>query len=501
MRTSREPSSPAWLVALGAAVAAPYCAYSNFVLNHFYHYGAVLLDTGLLADLAWRKPWWLPMAPLFGGQSFYAFHVSPLLSLLSAVSRIVPLGMPQWFAAFTGAAHALAAAAAFLALRYGVGLRGAGGTAIAVALSILFAFNGLALAQVRYPHFEILIASAMMLFFVAWRLGWMRRALAALALCLICREDAGFHVAAFLLTVVALDWRRGVARPDQRRTLALAALAAGYSCAALAAGHLAFPHASSFVRVYLGSPPLSGLTPSVVAGRVLIILYGRSYLVLPAAVAAVWAVLRRNPYVFAGYLACAPWAMVNLLAQSELAARLDSYYGFPFMAAAFWPLVGASMGGEATAGSRRATVTGFALMTLASFTALGLQHNPSRIPLWSGLTRPVPAAEQRRVDAAVDAVLADRSRLGRLVVSNGIAALHPPAFSLAETTPVAGVATYDTAIDMSDGFNSGAVRAAAARSGLGRVYRIAGTSLRIETNRDLRSLPALGPQLTAASSP
>ena len=83
--------------------------------------------------------------------------------------------------AFAGAAHALSAAAVLLALRYVVGLRGRGGMVLAVGLSWLFAFNGLALAQVRYPHFEILIVSAMMLLFVAWRLGWRRRAMAALA--------------------------------------------------------------------------------------------------------------------------------------------------------------------------------------------------------------------------------------------------------------------------------------------------------------------------------
>ncbi len=496
---TRHLPSVVWLAGLVVAVVLPYLAYSNFVLNHFYHYGAVLLDTGLLADLAWHKPLWLPMAPMFGGQSFYGTHVSPLLSLLSAASRAVPLGMPQWFAAFTGTAHALSALAVFLALRWVVGFRGASGAVIALSLSILFAFNGLALAQVRYPHFEIMIASGMMLFFVAWHLGWTRRALAALAMCLICREDGGLHVAVFLVTVYVIDRLRGVSRSDHRRTLLLAALAASYSGLVLVAGHVVSPGASSFVRVYLGTPPFAGLTPSLVLGRILVILYGRAYVVLPAAVAVVWAILRRNPYVVAGYLACVPWGLVNLLAQSELAAQWDSYYAFPFMAAAFWPLIGEALGTGTGTGSRRATVIGFTLMTLASFTSLGLQHNPSRIPLWSGLTRTVTVAEQQKTDAAVTAILADRSRLGRLVVSNGVAALHPHAFSLAETTPVAGGGAYETAIDFGDGFNASEVRAAAAASGLRRVFGVAGTPLRIATDRDPRILPALGPMLTEMS--
>ena len=108
-------------------------------------------------------------------------------------------------------------------------------------------------------------------------------------------------------------------------------------------------------------------------------------------------------------------------------------------------------------------------------------------------------AEQQKTDAAVTAILADRSRLGRLVVSNGVAALHPHAFSLAETTPVAGGGAYETAIDFGDGFNASEVRAAAAASGLRRVFGVAGTPLRIATDRDPRILPVLGPMLTEMS--
>jgi len=46
--------------------------------------------------------------------------------------------MAQWFAAFAGAAHASLAGA-------------------------VFSFNGLAIAQVRYPHFEILLATFLIL--------------------------------------------------------------------------------------------------------------------------------------------------------------------------------------------------------------------------------------------------------------------------------------------------------------------------------------------------
>ena len=211
---------------------------------------------------------------------------------------------------------------------------------LAVGLSWLFAFIGLTLAQVRYPHFEILIVSAMMLFFTAWRLGRIPLAAAALSLALICREDAGLHIAAFLLVVMVLDHWRGVVRNDRRETVVFLAIAVAYSAGALLTTHILFPHSSSFVRVYLGDPPFHGLTPQLLADRLAAILYGRAYVVLPALLAMVWATAARNPYIMAGYIACAPWGHVNVMAQSELAGLLDSYYAFPFMVAAFWPLIG-----------------------------------------------------------------------------------------------------------------------------------------------------------------
>ncbi len=493
---------PAWwkryalaLIAGLTVFAVPFLAYENFVLNHFYRFGDVLLDTGLLADLAWHKPFWLPTPPIVGGQSFYAIHVSPLLTLLSTLSWAVPVGMPQWFAIFSGTAHALAGIAVFLALRCVVGLRDGTGLAVSTGLAVLFAFNGLAMAQVRYPHFEILIASSMMLFLTAWRLGRTRLAVAALATALICREDAGLHVTAFLVVVMVLDRWRGVVRPDGHRTMVFAVVAFAYSIAALAMSHALFPGSSSFVRVYLGNPPLHGLTPPLLATRVASIMVGRAYIVLPAVLAIVWAVAARNPYIVAGYIACAPWGAVNVLAQSPLAGLLDSYYAFPFMVAAFWPLIGWSMMPSRQGRSSREVLAGFFLMTLASFSSLGFQHNPSRIPLWSGFTDRVSAAERRATDQAIAAIVRDRARLGRLAVSNGVASLSPRDFQVADVEPPFGSGPHDTVIDMGDRYNSDEMRALAARSGLSHVCTVSGTHIRVATNRNLADLVFLSPLL------
>src|ERR1700677_2662316 len=96
-RTSERPSQLLGLMAIGPA----FFGYTVYVLNNFYRYGATLIDAGLLAGLAWHSSADLPEGPVYGGVSFYAYHVSPLMTLLSALSWLLPLSTPQWFALFT----------------------------------------------------------------------------------------------------------------------------------------------------------------------------------------------------------------------------------------------------------------------------------------------------------------------------------------------------------------------------------------------------------------
>lgn len=51
----------------------------------------------------------------------------------------------------------------------------------------------------------------------------------------------------------------------------------------------------------------------------------RTYIVLPAVIAILWAVRACNPYILLGYLAFLPWALAHLAAQSEIAATLSGY--------------------------------------------------------------------------------------------------------------------------------------------------------------------------------
>jgi hypothetical protein len=65
--------------------------------------------------------------------------------------------MPQFVAGFEGLSHALPALAVFWLLISASGMRSSFAIPAEAAISIAFAFNGLALAIVSYPHFEMLI--------------------------------------------------------------------------------------------------------------------------------------------------------------------------------------------------------------------------------------------------------------------------------------------------------------------------------------------------------
>jgi hypothetical protein len=492
-----EPFSKwrAIVVALGCLAATPaFLLFANYILNHFYRHGALLFDSGALAQLAWRDGWSLPTNPVFGEGSYFRFHIAPVFVLLSGLSALLPLSMTQFFALVTGLAHGALAVAVFWLLARDYRWRRGGELSLALFLAMAFSFNGLALAQIRYPHFEILIAAGALLFLVAW---FERRfALAALffVLTLSCREDAGFHLAAALALVAALNWRNGVPLAAQKATLWFLAAGFAYSLAAALLGLVFNPGQSSFARVYLGAPAYAHLSAHLIVVRLIGYVMFRAYIFLPAAVAVVWAIAARNPYLTLGYAAFVPWTLLHLLAKGDLAGSLSSYYGFPYLIASFWPLIGwlieRRRRGLPLAVAEPAL--GFAAMIAASFAALSAQHDPSHMPLLAGMTQPADFAEEARVDRAVTALRAAHPVLGRVLAADSVVSLDPLGYRRDETFWSGDQGSADTVLYFADDRDRAAVATAIAHAALDRRYAVAGTPLRIASNRDLSALPALG---------
>ena len=468
--------------------AVPFVLFYRLILFHFYVRGSFPQDTGLLASLMWHSTSTLDLPASLGGFSFFAQHVAPVLILVSAVSDVLPLTMPGLFGSFVGVCHGLLALAVFWLLVSGYGMRRGWPLALAALASAAFAFNGLAIAIVRYPHFETLAAACLLMSFVALVLGHRSIAVISFLVALATREDAGLHAFGFLTVWAGINWLRSV---PWRQNIWIAGFAAAgliYSTVALMLQHAAFPGSSSFVRVYLGDPPLAHVTAALLADRLSGWFWLHPAIILPAIATLTWSVRTRDPYIAAGYLACIPWAVLHLLAASDLAGLMVGYYAYPFLVAMAWPWLAELIrrGQETpqrTTSARRPAVCLLA-MTGLSLLPIGADYDPGRISLPEAFLNPPSPAQQIKTDRGIAAIAAARTVLGKLVVDRSVAALLPLAFARDE---IAGTAegSPDTVVFLVDGFDAVPL---AANPGLPVRAAVPGTTIRIMTDRPAATL-------------
>lgn len=493
--TSAAGYRPAIVWAPVAALAVfglPFAGFTGLVLFHFYIKGGFFLDSGLFAFLISQTDPSLLTPRVFGGGSFLPVHFVPIFVVLSLIRRLLPVADAQFFAGFIGFCHALPGLAVFWLLHSEFRLRMPTGVAVAAIVGIGFSFNGLALAIIRYPHFEILIAGAVMLFIVALIRQRLGLAAFCFAVCLATREDAGFHVFGILFLVIVLNRWYGTSWRAQKIEIAFAAIALAYSLTVLGLQHAMAPGQSSFVGIYLGDPVFGKLSPAIVGERLLGYVIYRTYIVLPAIVAVFWAVRARNAYIALGYVAFLPWTIMHLTAASDVAATLSAYYAYPFLIASFWPLVGVVL--ARSPGTTRKPVAGpvlaFAAMVAASFTALPQQPNLGRIDVPQGFFSPPSLARQAMTNRAIAELSRSKALLAPVLVDDSVLALTPDGYTRDETIRDREDGHPNTVIYFVDGFEAAAARALAAAAGLDHHYQITGTSIRLATDF---AIPASSP--------
>ena len=508
--TSRARASAAGgRPAIGWAPAAallvfglPFAAFSSLILYHFYVKGSFFLDSGLFAFLISQTDLRLPTPPVFGGGSYFGVHFTPIFVVLSLIRRLLPVADAQFFAGIIGFCHALPGLAVFWLLYSEFALRTPIGVAIAAIVGIAFSFNGLALAVIRYPHFEILIAGAMMLFIVALIRQRMVLAALCLAVALATREDAGFHVFAVLFLVIVLNRWYGAGWRAQKTEIAFATIALAYSLAVVGVQHAMVPGQSAFARVYLGDPAFGKLSLEMVSERLVGYVAYRTYIVLPAIIAVFWAVRVRNPYIALGYIAFLPWTIVHLIAASDIAGTLSSYYAFPFLVASFWPLAGIVVARRAAAPRNpvAAPVLVFAAMLAGSFTALPQQHNPGHIDLPRAFFSPPSLARQATTDRAIEELSRSKALLAPVLVDGSVLALAPGGYTPGETVRDGQDGHPNTVIYFVDGYEAVAARALAAAADLDRHYQVLGTSIRLATDLAIAGSSPLAAYLAPAEA-
>ncbi len=483
----------------------PALAYANVILNHFYLQGAYFWDTGVVAGAIWRRDVWLTYPPLWPIGSLYAYHVMPLLSVLTVASRSVSLGLPGWFALVTGVGHALPSIGVFWLLAEGLALRSTGDLAIAAAVAVGIGFTGIPLATILFPHPEIILAGGLILVFAAIALEHYRIAGALLVFTLLVREDAGFHAFGVLFLLGAVNWLRGISWREQRPILILAVVGFVYSMGASAFKLVVFPgQPSLFVLDYLGNPPFSNTSVQQVLLHLIGLPIYRAYVFWPAVVAVAWAVRSRNVLIVLGYLAFCPWLLLHLMANRDILRTLSGYYSFPFLVACIWPLAAVIIDARqrGVRPERRSTLAWFSIMLAVSFVGLSSLWNPGRMDLWRNFTTLPSLAREHATDRAVQVLLAAEaagaaSPFGTIFMDQSVYSLAPYSFNAAtvvrpieRAAPISN-APMDTFVYFEAGPDIERMRGMIGATNLTHEYCFTDSAIRLATDKDLDGLTGL----------
>lgn len=331
------------LVGLGVVVFVSVVLASLAVLNVFYTSGDVT-DPGWLASIAWHNTWKLQGPPGFPRSYFYE-HISPIFWLTNIASYALPLAKFDFYALCIGAVYALFAAGVYRLWQMGDGPEQTPWkifVAVVVALAATFGAVGMQLLQV--PHHEIAIPAFALWFCMALAERNHRQASVWFVLCLLVREDAGFHLFGLLILWWMAENFSGRLRTDAKKLLGFAGAALAYSGATFALRSFLSVKPTAFERNYSGIPAWAHVNAAMLYDQLHFYAIERFYAYLPLLVTMVWAVVARNLLLPLGYLAFLPWLLLNFFAAGQFTAKLSLYYAFPFWLALAWPLLALQIG-------------------------------------------------------------------------------------------------------------------------------------------------------------
>lgn len=364
---ARAPLVLRHTLALAICLLLPFTVHLVHLLNDFYARGADLCDTGLFATILWRPDLTLSLPSAFvdseNGRSlcalsiapgFLSTHVSPWFAVMGLPTHFLDVGQNLWFSLVHAGMLSLLGGIAWIVLRQASTAERALPVAAMLALSLAFAFNGVVLASLQFPHFELLIPGVVLLAVLVLAERGLPLALAVIAAGMLLREDVGLHVAALAGTLALARVLDGGALRTQSRLIGLAIGGILMSIASMAL-QKALGGGGGLDRIYLGSPPFAHLDMQIMTDRLYAFWMDRAYvhvLLLGAVVHACW---RRSWVPLAAAASCIPWTVLHLMAVKEAPAMFWTYYAFPWIAAYLWPILGERFIHEQTAPGRRFT--------------------------------------------------------------------------------------------------------------------------------------------------
>ena len=484
----------------------PFLLAYSFIMNFFFDAGALFLDAGWFADLMWRKNWKLPnpgvvlVSPEGYPASFYGIHFTPMLTLVSQISWLLPLDRVGVFATFIGLSHGLMGLVMYRILIRWRCPTDAPWIAVATVLSVGFALNGLALSITNYPHYEILVPSLFLL--VLW-LMLQKRLLAAWLigmLALWIREDVGFHFVAVLGLLIVYRRLRGHSFRLQKELLVFSAFCLAYSMAALTLPTYLYPTLKTFQWVYAGRPPFAHLTPDLILHRLIFLVDERPYVWLPLGGILLSAAILRSGYVAIGAVAFLPWLGLQLSAAHNGPGTLSIHYPYPLILGIGWVAIAFSRYSNIRQPSRRHYLAAacFGVVVASTFVSnqtLGnfLRNSFPREFAW----RPQPSIN------FANALGESTQFLGNMRADTAIISLAPSAFSPTnwlrpqewdDRKPDSNV---DTIVYFKHGFESEKIVTQKAAMRQAIPYLVPGTNIRLATTFPIDPRAPIAPLLQA----
>ncbi len=406
------------------AALAVFFLCRNIILTLFLDRGMYFFDGGWFAYITWRNDLLLssPEIHPWGKISYLRQHLALWFWPLNGLSYLLDTDHIRYFAGWIGAIHVFGLITGYAAARVAfrkLGWDGWPALLGALVIGFLFAFNGIALAALAYPHFEIIIPFAICALLTALVAGRFTTALALLLLTLSLRTDAGFHLALFCGAWAAA---KAIALRDLRDRAVLIPLgfaAAGflYSVTGYAVQAVVLAGGNQFSNIYLGKIPFAHLTADLILSRLRELLFARTFAFVGFAGCLIaWALSRRLIFL-AGIAAVMPWFLINLPAYSDAAGTFLLYYPFPFAVLLLWPLIFIHEAPEKI----RPMILAVGIVALTASLALSSISSQNG-SIWRYALLRKPTAEWAETSRVLDA-LADRLQMDKTLVDSASASI------------------------------------------------------------------------------
>jgi len=319
---------PGVLLALGVA---------NYILNHFFVGAPYLLDSGLLSGIAYRSGALQAIPEIsMNATSFYQVYFSPIISIFSGISYLLPVERIEWFAIVQGLVFfPFGIAVPLLAARLYPATQWRRLPAVFVA-GFAYSFCGLVLWMVGYPHYEAATPGLICLTLVSLVTGRTRLTWLFLGLAASIRQDSGIHAAVAIAPLIYLKWRGTELRPTLRRLLVTFGVAVGASVAGIIVQKLFFDTFDRLRDVYLGTPIYGHVTVALIAERARNFLVTCQVIYYPFLGTVLLSALRRDPRYLLGWAATLPWFVFSFIAYDNQKAAFTAYAVMPFAVGLFW---------------------------------------------------------------------------------------------------------------------------------------------------------------------